>query len=178
MKRNPLEWLSEILLTATAIPILLMMVHITLDVVLKYTMSMPIQGTLEISAYYYMVAIVVLPMASVELARQSIAVDLFYVMLPYRAKVATTGFVLMISAAAYGGLALISGEDAIVAFEKREAVMGTVRIAIWPARLLLPCAFLTSFLVCVYYFIRLCTSSQIRRELTDIHQVDPETEVA
>ena len=177
MKRNPLEWLSEVLLSVTAIPVLAMMVHVTLDVTLKYLINTPIQGTLEITAYYYMVSIVVLPMAFVKLTRQSIAVDLFYQMMPFAGQVATTAIVLLICAAGYGGLAYISWPDALEAFEKREIVMGTVNIYIWPARFLLPGALAVTTVVCLYHLIRLLISAEARKQLTAIHQVDPETEV-
>lgn len=177
MTRNPLEWLSEALLSVTAIPILAMMVHVTLDVALKYLASTPIQGTLEITAYYYMVSIVVLPMAFVELTRQSIVVDLFYQMMPGWAQIATTALVFLLSAAGYGGLAWISWPDALEAFEKKEIVMGTVNIYIWPARFVLPGALAVATLVCLVHFIRLLISADARSRLTAIHQIDPEHEV-
>jgi len=177
MRRNPLEWLCEALLTVTVIPVLAMMVHVTLDVTLKYLINTPIQGTLEITAYYYMVSIVVLPMAFVELTRQSIAVDLFYQMMPRWAQVATTGVVLLLCAAGYGGLAYISWPDALESFAKREIVMGTVNIYIWPTRFLLPGALAVVTAVCVAHFIRLIVSASAREELTAIHQIEPEIEV-
>lgn len=177
MKRNPLERVSEILLSVTAIPVLAMMVHVTLDVSLKYIINTPIQGTLEITAYYYMVSIVVLPMAFVELTRQSIAVDLFYQMMPQTMQIVVTAFVLLISAAGYGGLAWISIPEALASFEKNEIVMGTVNIYIWPSRFLMPAALMLAALVCFYHFIRLLINEQARNDLIAIHQVDAETEV-
>lgn len=177
MNRNPLEWLSQALLTVTVFPVLAMMVHVTLDVVLKYTISMPIQGTLEITAYYYMVSIVVLPMAFVELTRQSIAVDLFYQMMPGSLKIATTAFVLIVCALGYGGLAFVAWPDALEALAKHEIVMGTVNIYIWPARFLLPFALFMAMLVCLYHLFKLATDAEARAQLTAIHQIDPNTEV-
>ena len=177
MNRNPLERLSEILLSVTTIPVLAMMVHVTLDVALKYLINTPIQGTLEITAYYYMVSIVVLPMAFVELTRQSIAVDLFYQMMPQGMQVVVTAFVLLLSAIGYGGLAYIAWPDALESLAKKEIVMGTVNIYIWPPRFLLPGALALAALVCLYHLFRLLTDEKARNELTAIHQVDPDTEV-
>jgi len=172
MIRNPLEWVSEALVTITTIPVLAMMGHVTLDVVLKYTINTPIQGTLEVTAYYYMVAIVVLPMAFVELTRQSISVELFYQMMPYKMQVAVVGFVLLISAIGYGGLAYISWPDAIKAFERKEIVMGAVRVYIWPARFLLPCAMVLTSLVCLLLFFRLLFEPRARAELVSVHTAE------
>lgn len=176
MKKNPLEWLSEVLLNLTAIPLLAMMVHVTLDVVLKYTINMPIQGTLEITAYYYMVSVVVLPLALIEMTRQSIAVELFYQMMPPGLQVVVVGFVLLISAATYAGLAWISIPDALRAYEMREIVMGTVNIYIWPMRFVLPAGLILTAGICVMLFIRLLVSAEARRDLTAIHVPDPDAE--
>lgn len=177
MNRNPLQWLSEALLTVTALPVLAMMVHVTLDVALKYIINTPIQGTLEVTAYYYMVSIVVLPMAFVEWTRQSIAVDLFYQMMPPPAQVGVTAVVLLVSALGYGGLAYISWPDALESFAKKEIVMGTVNIYIWPARFLLPGALFAAMMVCLFYLYKLFTDATLRAQLTAIHQIDPDTEV-
>lgn len=177
MRRNPLEWLADAMLTVTMIPVLAMMVHVSLDVAMKYTIATPIQGTLEITAYYYMVAIVMLPLAFVEATRQSIAVELVYQMMPSALRVITTGFVLLLSAAGYGGLAYITWPDALEALAKREIVMGTVNIVIWPARFLMPVTLFVSALICLFYFFKLFADSNTRDRLTSLSQVDPDTEV-
>ena len=177
MMRNPLAWLSEILVGITAIPILAMMLHVTLDVTLKYIFNTPIQGTLEITAFYYMVAIVVLPMGFVELTRQSISVDIFYDMFPRPMQIAVVAFVLLASAAGYGLIGVIALQDAVVAFNKREIVMGSADIAIWPARIMLPIALLLAMLVCLMHFFRMLLSPSARAELVGAHAIDPESKV-
>lgn len=172
--RNPLVWLSELLLTLTAIPILVMMVHVTADVLMKYLFRQPIPGTLETVSYYYMVAVVVLPMAFVELTRQSIAVDLFYQMMSHSLQFVCVGLVLTLSAAAYGMLATITFPDAIHAYRIGEIVMGPVNVAIWPARFLLPIACVLTAAVCVYHLVRLLVSPQARAELIAVHIADIE----
>lgn len=169
MKSNALTWLSETMLNITMIPMLVMMVNVTLDVVMKYTINKPIQGTLEVTAYYYMVSIVVLPMAYVELTRQSIAVDLFYQMMKPKTQVIVTFFVLMISALGYGLLGVISLSEAFEAYEKKEIAMGSVNIYIWPARFLLPIALFITTLVCLMHAYRLVTDPKARAELTAVH---------
>ncbi len=178
MKQRPLSKLSEVLLSVTAIPVLAMMVHVTLDVTLKYLINTPIQGTLEITAYYYMVSIVVFPMAFVELTRQSIAVDLFYKLMPRKAQIVLTAFVLLFSALGYGGLGVISWPEAISSFEKREIVMGSVNIFIWPSRFLLPLSLWVAMAVCLAHLYRLFTDEEAREQLIAIHQEDPGKEAA
>lgn len=172
MKRNPLVWLADTMLTITAIPVLAMMVHVTLDVALKYLFRLPIHGTLEITAYYYMVSIVVLPLAFVEWTRQSIAVDLFYQMMSPRLQLGVTLLVLLISAIGYGGLTLVSIPTAMEGLHRREIVMGTVNIYIWPTRFLLPFALFLAMSVCLIHAIRLFVSAEARRDLTSVSLPD------
>lgn len=174
MRRNPLVWLSETLLTLTSIPVIVMMVHVTLDVFLKYVFHSPIQGTLEIVAYYYMVAVVVMPLAFVEYTRQSIAVDLFYQMMPHWIQGVSIGLVLLLSAASYGGLAYVSWPDAFHALEINEIVMGSVNVPIWPARFLLPITLTLTCIVCIMLFFALIFNKAVREELTSVHDVDTE----
>ena len=73
--------LSTILGWLSALCITLMMVHIFADVVLKYTLKLPIVGTAEIVAYYYMLAAVFLPLPLVELRNAGVSVTLLYDMI-------------------------------------------------------------------------------------------------
>jgi TRAP-type C4-dicarboxylate transport system permease small subunit len=176
MKQRPITKLSEAMLSITAIPVLAMMVHVTMDVALKYLINTPIQGTLEITAYYYMVSIVVFPMAFVELTRQSIAVDLFYQMVPRNLQILAMVFVLLLSALGYGGLGVISWPEAMSSFEKREIAMGSINIYIWPTRFLLPLSLWVAMAVCLSLLYRLLTNEEAREQLIAIHQEDANTE--
>ena len=80
-------WLSARLLDLAGILLILMMLHITVDVFLKALFNSPIQGTLEVTAYYYMVGAVLLPVAAVELAQASISADVFYNLMSRRNKI-------------------------------------------------------------------------------------------
>ncbi|MCR8547820.1 TRAP transporter small permease [Salipiger sp. P9] len=164
-KPNPLEKLSDAMLTAAAVPVLAMLAHTTADVGMKYLFNQPIAGTLEIVSYYYMVGIVLMPLAAVELARRSIDVDLFYAMLPRPLQFGVMVFVLLLSASAYGLLAAISWPDALRAMERREMVMGAINVTIWPARFLLPLAMSVSALVCLMLCVRLLTDREAAARL-------------
>lgn len=172
MQQNPIKWLSESLLTITTIPILVMMVHVTADVLLKYLFRSPIPGTLEVVSYYYMVAIVVLPAAFVELTRQSIAVDLFYQLMPLWMQSLCVVVILVGSAAAYGGLAWITWPDALHSFAMNEVVMGPVDVVIWPARFLLPVTMFVTSIVCVWHLYRFFTNPEARADLVRVEMPD------
>lgn len=121
--------------------ITLMMLHITLDVVLKVVWHVPIQGTVEISSYYYMVAIVMLPMALAEYDDEQISVDLLFNHFPGWLKTASLLLNFLATAAMLSVMTWRTGLDAVRAFEVGEVVMGSREIIVWPARCMLPLGF-------------------------------------
>ncbi len=68
---------SWILMAIGGVVIILLMLHITADVAGKYFFNTPIIGTLEIVSRYYMVAVVFLPLAFVQIRRQHLTVEMF-----------------------------------------------------------------------------------------------------
>lgn len=154
--------ISETALALSSIALLLMMLHVSADVALKYLMNYPIPGTLEIVSAYYMVAGVFLPLAAVELVRASIAVDIGYMFMPRFMKIACMVLVLVGSIAVYGVLAWTSWGDAMRSFRIREVMMGTVFVSVWPSRLILPISFALAGLICLWHFWRFLSSKEAR----------------
>lgn len=66
-------WLTGI----AGFALLAMMTIVILDVVGKYMFNQPVQGTLEIVAYYLMVPVVFLPLAHTEYTQEHIRIELF-----------------------------------------------------------------------------------------------------
>ena len=74
---GPLKKLGEGLAVAGGVALVLMMLHIVADVATKYLFNDPIDGTTEIVAAYYMVAVVFMPLAYVTFAEGHLIVELF-----------------------------------------------------------------------------------------------------
>lgn len=165
MGRTPITWLANRLLDISAILLLVMMLHVCADVGMKYLFNRPIQGTLEVVSYYYMVWAVFLPLALVEMTRSAVSVELFFNMFPRAGQVACIALVLLLCTAAYAGLARITWLDALRSFDRGEVVMGPVTVAIWPSRFILPISFALAGLVCLWHLARLALSSEARSEL-------------
>jgi TRAP-type C4-dicarboxylate transport system permease small subunit len=165
MGRKPIAWLSNRLLDISALLLLGMMLHVCADVAMKYLFNRPIQGTLEIVSYYYMVWAVFLPLALVELTRGAVSVELFFNMFPRPMQILCIALVLVLCAAAYAGLARITWLDALRSWNRNEVVMGPVTVVIWPSRFVLPISFALAGLVCLWHFLRLLLSAQARAEL-------------
>jgi TRAP-type C4-dicarboxylate transport system permease small subunit len=148
---------------------IVMMVHITADVALKFFFNWPIPATLEIVSAYYMVACVFLPIAAVELTHSSIAVDTVYQFLPRSGKFACMVVVFAGSAAVYLLLAWISWGDALRSFAVGEVMFGNVPVSVWPSRFLMPVSLLLAGVVCLWHLGRLLGSPQDRELLMAEH---------
>jgi len=130
--------IAHLLVIIAALALLLMMAHVTADVIGKYVFNAPIPGTAEVVASYYMVATVFLPLAWVEITEGSIIVELLYNLFGRRAKALALFIATGLSAMFYGGLALLLWEPATQAWRIGEIVEGTWRVVIWPTKFLLP----------------------------------------
>jgi TRAP-type mannitol/chloroaromatic compound transport system permease small subunit len=133
--------LTHGLMLVGGLGIVLMMANITLDVILKVFWNAPIHGTVEISSYYYMVAIVMLPMAMVEYDDEQISVDLLFNHFPDWLKRASLLFTFLATAIMLAIMTWRTGLDALRAFKVGEVVMGSREIIVWPARCMLPIGF-------------------------------------
>lgn len=69
--------MSDALLTIAGVSILAMMLHIVCDVMARQLTGIPIEGTLEFVANYYMVACVLLAMAAMQREGGQVVVEIF-----------------------------------------------------------------------------------------------------
>jgi TRAP-type C4-dicarboxylate transport system permease small subunit len=175
MKFNPIVRLSDLSVVVSTIFLFAMMVHVSLDVLLKYVVNKPIPGTLEIVSAYYMVAGVFLPIAMVEIMRASIVVDVAYQFMPHAMKAFCIFLALFASALVYFILGWTTWGDALRSLSINEKMMGTVMVSVWPSRFILPFSFLFAGLVCVWHMYRFATSAVVREDM--INAKEPEEEV-
>ncbi len=129
---------SEAFAVCAGLALVLMMLHVTADVLGKYLFLAPIPGTSEVVASYYMIATVFLPLAYIEVQRRPIVVELFYDLLPKVLHPPLDILGTLASIAFYGFLAWQSWFIALNAYEIGETVEGAWRVVVWPSRFLLP----------------------------------------
>jgi TRAP-type C4-dicarboxylate transport system permease small subunit len=143
--RHPLEraftLVTQTLLAFAGCALALMMLHVTLNAFVSKAFNSPIIGTIEISSYYYMVAIVMLPAGFVELRDGHISVDLLFQHFPEGLRRFCIAFASLVTAAVFLVMAYRTSLDAITAFRVREVIMGGRNIIVWPARCMLPLGF-------------------------------------
>ena len=142
-----LERLAQGLTIIGSATLALMMVHICADVVLKFVLSKPLSGTLEIVSGYYMVITIFAPLALVELRREAIVVDAFFNYFSRSIKYICIIISLVLAIVVFAAFAYQSGLDALHAFRIGERAMGTAETPIWPARIIMPVSFTLAALV-------------------------------
>lgn len=144
--------LSALLAALASLALALMMLHVTADVIGKYVFNAPIPGTAEVVASYYMISVVFLPLAWLEVKNGPIVVELFYEMGSPRAKRTMVALGTLLSLIFYGVIAWLSWGPAVHAWRIGEIVEGAWRVTIWPTKFFLP---LGLGLACLALVIRL-----------------------
>jgi TRAP-type C4-dicarboxylate transport system permease small subunit len=138
MIKKFLDGTSNLLGLAAGCAVILMMLHINLDVAMRYIFSAPFPNTIEIVSSYYIVAIVFLPLALVERLNANIVVEILAQYLPKRGAELLIAFVALASAAYFGCLTWTTWQDAMEKYQVGEVALGNSQITIWPTRFYLP----------------------------------------
>ena len=133
-----LDGASNLLGLVAGCAVILMMLHINLDVAMRYIFSAPFANTIEIVSSYYIVAIVFLPLALVERLNANIAVEILAQHLSKRKAELLIAVVAIASAAYFAALAWTTGIDAYGKYEVGEVALGNSQITVWPTRFYLP----------------------------------------
>ena len=135
------RWLNRATMALASLFMLLMMAHITTDVIVRFFFDGRIIGTLEIVSYYYMVALVFLSLGFVELRHEHIRVDLFAQMMPPLVQLGLYLLACVLGMIFFGMLGWQSLRDALSATGRAEEAMSNFTFYIWPARWALPIGF-------------------------------------
>ncbi|WP_102108580.1 TRAP transporter small permease subunit [Oceaniglobus roseus] len=152
-----IRWLNIATATAACLVMVLMMLHITLDVAVRYFFNGQIVGTLEWVSFYYMVALVFLALGHVEYRNENIRVDLFAQMMPKTVQLGLYVFACLLGLIFFGMLFWQSLADAMKATRNAEEAMSNFRFFIWPARWALPVGFAGAFLAVLANMLRAFT---------------------
>src|SRR6218665_3709690 len=146
-------WLAH----GAGLSLVLMMLHVTLVVLLKYFFKLPIPGTAEVVAAYYMIGVVFLPLAYIEVHGRPIMVEVFYDRLPQRLQAPLDVLGSALSLGFYAFLAWQSTKMACAALESGEYIDGLWQVVVWPSRFLIPSGLL---LACAAMLLRLAVLLQ------------------
>lgn len=148
MLRKTLIGTSDVLGAVSCVVVMLMMLHIVVDVALRW-FDVPLQATLDIVQSYYMVPLAFLPLAYVEKVNGHISVELVSQHLSARHQEILIGCVSLVSAAYFAAFTRVTWHDALGKFKFKEMALGDIAIYVWPTRFFLPigCGLITLFLI-------------------------------
>lgn len=130
----------------------LMMAHVTADVAGRTVLNRPIEGTTELVAAYYMVAVAYLPWAWIARNDGHIKVELFASFAPPRL---LWWLELGVKSLTALYVALFTWRTSVRAMQQTELgevwLAGTAYLPVWPSRWVLPVA---GLLMCLYLVLR------------------------
>lgn len=139
MFENLLKRASTALLLLGGVAATLMMLQIGADIIGKYAFDKPIPATLEIVAWYYMIATIYLPIAYVQFHRKHLTVELFTQNLEPRKMAWVEGITSVLALLYVGILFVLALKSALHETALGEAQDATYfDLPVWPARWLLP----------------------------------------
>ena len=96
---------TDLTLIAGLVAVALMMVHITIDVVGKFSINEPVPATIALVSNYYMVVIAFLPIAYAETRNSHITVEVLTELFPMRLQYHLYSWSYLVSILVYGLLA-------------------------------------------------------------------------
>ncbi len=132
MEGRVIRAVSRLFERVSSVFLLLMMLHVTADVFMKYFFNAPTV------TYYYMIGVVFLPLAAVELRNEHIAVDLFVKRGSPRTQLLFYAFACLCGMLYFGILTWQTFRDALRATAGRETVMANFLFYVWPSPWALP----------------------------------------
>lgn len=137
-----------------ALGIALMMIHVTLDVALRYLFDAPLPGTIAIVSYYYMVLAAFIPLAFAEQKGAHISVEVITERLPGWIQRHLAGWSYLLSAVVFGMLTARTWGEALTKMKiGASIVQGEASIALWPSYFFLPVGFGLMFLIVAHKFL-------------------------
>jgi len=161
------RWLDRAISGAAllgGIAVVLMMVHITLDIVLRlFNLTPP--GTISIVSYYYMLVVAFVSLAFAEQRNAHISVEIFYDHFPRALQTLCCVVGSLLCLAVYGLMAMKSWDIALekMAIQAKFIQGGSVIIT-WPGYFLLPVGFALIWLVCAMKLVRMCVATSTAAE--------------
>ncbi|MGE3247256.1 MAG: TRAP transporter small permease subunit [Beijerinckiaceae bacterium] len=131
--------LSNSAMLLACIAVVLMMLHVTADAIGKYLLAAPVYATQETVQFYYMVALVFLPIAYIARGEGHICVELFTQNLRPSSRARLDVFVGVLTLIWLLMIAWYSAEEAIVTTRDGELQeTSNAYLIVWPGRWFVP----------------------------------------
>ena len=133
------KFLSDTLMVIACVGVILMMLHVTTEAIGKYVFHTPMPATQETVQFYYMVALVFLPIGYIARGEGHICVELFTQNMKSGARAWLNVFVGLLTLVWVALIAWYSGEEAITTTLDGELQeTGNGFLIVWPGRWFIP----------------------------------------
>lgn len=156
--------IDRLVLWIAGAALLLMMLHITVDVIANLLLKSPVPLTNAAVTQYYMIAVAYLPLAAAEYRGAHISVDLVVNWLPDGVRRVLDYLVQFVAVLAYTGLGLQAWQLALEKLGRDAYLMEqTTRVTTWPSYFLIPLGFwLVALLLAARLVCRLLGRAELR----------------
>ncbi|MDP6173986.1 MAG: TRAP transporter small permease [Rhodospirillales bacterium] len=146
---------TNVMTSIAGLLMMAMMAHIVLDVLFKWLLNSPIDGTLEIVSHYYMVGLIYLPLSYVQLRGSHIVAEIFTQNLKARTRAGLEGVIGVFLFIYVVLFVWTSGGEAIEKTAENEFLEATESfIVIWPTRWFVTVGFAIMGLYAIYQALR------------------------
>lgn len=130
---------TSFLVVVGSISLAIMMLHISADVASRLLLDVPIVGTLEYVSFFYMVAVVFLPLGRVQEERGHVIVEVISNLFPARVNLWVDRGAQLFSLAYVAFIGWWGWQEAVRSFTHNEVVtIIQTDLPMWPSRLLVP----------------------------------------
>jgi len=144
-----------------AVCVVLMMLHVTADVVGRYVFNTPLPGTIVIVANYYMIILAFIALGVTEEKRGHVSVDIFYNLFPKKAQTGLSALGGLFTVAVIGAL-MIAGWSEAVKKTKAQTTMeqGSSLIEVWQSYWAIPIGAGLMLLIAAYHLVTTLTGAR------------------
>ena len=134
--------------------VLMLVVHVTLDVIMRFVFQTPLNSTILYVSAFYMVGIAFLPLAAVEQNDGHIAVELLVEKFPQKLQNFLAGLALLLTFIVTATVAIRTGDEALAKYLGGSySIEAGGKIITWPTYLSLPIGFGLMSIVAGWKFI-------------------------
>ncbi|MDG1739119.1 MAG: TRAP transporter small permease [Paracoccaceae bacterium] len=119
-----------------------LVLHVTLDVFMRYVVGVPLNSTILFVSTYYMIAIAFLPLALVEETDSHIAVEILAERFPDRVQTVLLVVATVLTAIVTAALAVRTGQEAMTKYNAGAfSIEPSGKVIVWPSYFFLPIGF-------------------------------------
>ena len=111
-----ISWMTEGASGIAGILIVLMVIHVFLDVLMRFIFQTPIDATILYVSVFYMIGVAFFPLGSLEAKDNHISVELLVEKLPGRLQKILSVFALLVTSVVAATVAVRTGQEALLKY--------------------------------------------------------------